>query len=171
MAVLEVISYPNALLKQKSLPVEKFDATLHRLLDDMLETMRSRNGVGLAAVQVGVHKRALLILIPREDDCQYDEDLLEVINPVITHKEGEIYWNEGCLSVPGFYEEVLRYEYITLEYQDRFGNQKTIKLKGFKAVAIQHEMDHLDGILFIDRLSLAKRKKFEKEYKRLRKER
>ena len=86
MAVLEVISYPNALLKQKSLPVEKFDATLHKLLDDMLETMRSRNGVGLAAVQVGVHKRALLILIPREDDCQYDEDLLEVINPVITHK-------------------------------------------------------------------------------------
>ncbi len=171
MAVLEIISYPNALLKQKSLAVESFDSTLHQLLDDMFETMLSRNGVGLAAVQVGVHKRALLILIPREDEKQYNEDLLEVINPVITHKEGKIYWNEGCLSVPGFYEEVCRYEYITLEYQDRFGSHKKLELKGFKAVAIQHEMDHLDGILFVDHLSLAKRKKFEKEYKRLRKER
>lgn len=170
MAVLDVLSYPNSLLKQKSLQVQNFDSALHTLLDDMLETMKARSGVGLAAVQVGVLQRVLLVLIPREDDCQYDEDLLEVINPVILHKEGEISWNEGCLSVPGFYEEVLRYENIILGYQDRFGDSKQIELSGFKAVAIQHEMDHLDGILFIDRLSLLKRKKFEKEYKRLKKE-
>ncbi len=166
MAILKVIHYPHPLLKQKSQSVTCFDAHLHQLLDDMFETMHHRNGVGLAGVQVGVLKRILLVQIPRDDGEQYQEDLLEIINPVILKQEGEILWNEGCLSVPGFYEEVKRYGSITLGYQDRFGEQKILHAKDFLAVAIQHEMDHLDGILFIDKLSILKRKKFEKELKR-----
>ena len=169
MAILKVISYPNELLRQKSSPVETFDSALHQILDDMYDTMQERRGVGLAAIQVGIPKRILLVQIPREDDQQYKEDLLEIINPVITQSSGEIFWNEGCLSVPGFYEDVKRFQFISLTYQDRFGEKKTLELEGFKAVAIQHEMDHLEGILFIDRLSLMKRKKFEKEFKRLQK--
>ncbi|RDU74002.1 peptide deformylase [Helicobacter anseris] len=166
MAVLEVVSYPNPLLKQKSKQVEIFDEDLHHLLDDMFDTMRSRNGVGLAGVQVGVLKRVLLVNIPREDGEQYKEDLLEIINPVVLNKEGDILWNEGCLSVPDFYEEVKRYHQITLGYQDRFGNEKVLQAEDFLAVALQHEIDHLDGILFVDRLSILKRKKFQKELKK-----
>lgn len=166
MAVLEVVNYPNPLLKQKSQRVETFNKELHCLLDDMFDTMRSRNGVGLAGVQVGVLKRVLLVNIPREDGEQYQEDLLEIINPVVLNKEGEILWNEGCLSVPDFYEEVKRYNKITLGYQDRFGNEKVLQAEDFLAVALQHEMDHLDGILFVDRLSILKRKKFQKELKK-----
>ncbi len=170
MAVLEVLSYPDAFLKQKSKPVNEFNDELHTLLDNMLETMHSRSGVGLAAVQVGVLKRVLLIQIPREDDKQYPQDLLEIINPVILDQSGEIIWQEGCLSVPGFYEDIKRFEKISLAYQDRFGKAQNLDLEGFQAVAVQHEMDHLEGILFIDRLSLPKRKKFEKEYRRLKKQ-
>lgn len=170
MAVLKVVHYPNAILKQKSKRVEHFDEKLHQLLDDMFETMRSREGVGLAGVQVGELKRILLVNIPREDGEQYDEDLLEIINPVILKHEGEILWNEGCLSVPDFYEEVRRYEHITLGYQDRFGNEKVLQAEGFLAVALQHELDHLDGILFIDKLSIIKRKKFEKLLKKSQKD-
>ena len=170
MAVLKVVRYPNAILKQKSKRVERFDEKLHQLLDDMFETMRSREGVGLAGVQVGELKRILLVNIPREDGEQYDEDLLEIINPVILKHEGEILWNEGCLSVPDFYEEVRRYKHITLGYQDRFGNEKVLQAEGFLAVALQHELDHLDGILFIDKLSIIKRKKFEKLLKKSQKD-
>lgn len=166
MAILKVVSYPDPLLKQKSKDVVLFDNNLHCLLDDMFETMRSRDGVGLAAVQVGVLQRILIINIPREDHQQYDEDLLEIINPVILKQEGEILWNEGCLSVPDFYEEVKRYNSLTLGYQDRFGNEKVLQAEGFLAVALQHEIDHLNGILFIDRLSILKRKKFQKELKK-----
>ncbi|MCE3036287.1 peptide deformylase [Helicobacter anatolicus] len=167
MAILEVLSYPNDILRKKSSKVEKFDSKLHVLLDDMYETMMQRDGVGLAAVQVGVLQRVLLVNIPREEDGkQYKEDLYEIINPVILHKSDEIYWDEGCLSVPGFYEKVKRYKNISLGYQDRFGNERVLKAEGFLAVAFQHEMDHLEGILFIDKLSILKRKKFEKELKK-----
>lgn len=164
--ILPILSYPDSKLKQRSSEVEVFDEKLHTLLDDMYETMLSREGVGLAGIQVNVPQRILIINIPREDKIQYKEDLLEIINPKITKKEGEIFFTEGCLSVPSFYEDVLRYDEVGLSYQDRFGNPQTLKAQGYLAVAIQHEMDHLDGILFIDRLSMMKRKKFEKEFKR-----
>lgn len=168
MAILKVLSYPNEILRKKSQNVVNFDTRLHQLLDDMYETMMHREGVGLAAVQVGVLERVLLVNIPREEDgVQYKEDLYEIINPVILNQDDEIYWNEGCLSVPNFYEEVKRYGSITLGYNDRFGNEKVLKAEGFLAVALQHEMDHLDGVLFIDKLSILKRKKFEKELKKL----
>lgn len=164
--ILPILSYPDSKLKQRSSEVEVFDEKLHTLLDDMYETMLSREGVGLAGIQVNIPQRILIINIPREDKIQYKEDLLEIINPKITKKEGEIFFTEGCLSVPSFYEDVLRYDEVELSYQDRFGNPQTLEAQGYLAVAIQHEMDHLDGILFIDRLSMMKRKKFEKEFKR-----
>lgn len=164
--ILPILSYPDSKLKQRSSEVEVFDEKLHTLLDDMYETMLSREGVGLAGIQVNVSQRILIINIPREDKIQHKEDLLEIINPKITKKEGEIFFTEGCLSVPSFYEDVLRYDEVELSYQDRFGNPQTLEAQGYLAVAIQHEMDHLDGILFIDRLSMMKRKKFEKEFKR-----
>lgn len=164
--ILPILSYPNPILKTKSSNVENFDHNLHTLLENMYETMLSREGVGLAGIQVGVAQRVLIINIPREDKIQYKEDLLEIINPVIEKKSGEIYFTEGCLSVPNFYEDVLRYDEIEISYQDRFGLVKTLHATGYLAVAIQHEMDHLNGVLFVDRLSLMKRKKFEKEFKR-----
>lgn len=169
--ILPILHYPNPLLKSKSKEVLKFDGDLHILLDNMYETMIERDGVGLAGIQVGVAKRVLIINLPREDKQQYKEDLLEIINPVINKKEGELFFTEGCLSVPNFYEDVLRFERVEIKYQDRFGIDQNLEAEGYLAVAIQHEMDHLDGILFIDRLSIIKRKKFEKEFKRFQKER
>ena len=160
--MLEVITYPNPLLRQISKPVGNFDAELHVFLDAMYDVMLARNGVGISAIQVARPIRALLICIPDEDGNQRKENLLEVINPEILEKDGEILFNEGCLSVPEFYEEVKRYSSIKISYQDRYGEQKEIFAKDYLAVAFQHEIDHLNGILFIDKLSILKRKKFEK---------
>lgn len=164
--VLEIIHYPDKLLRTISQDVKQFDNALHNLLDCMYETMIANSGVGLAAIQVAKPLRALLVNIPREDNEQYREDLLELINPVILHSEGEILWNEGCLSVPGFYEEISRFSKIEIKYQDRFGNFCEGVFNDFMAVAIQHELDHLNGVLFVDKLPLIKRKKFEKELKK-----
>lgn len=164
--ILPILSYPNPLLKQRSGEVLEFDEKLHTLLADMYETMLDKEGVGLAGIQVGVTQRILIINIPREDKKQYKEDLLEIINPKIIKKNGEIFFTEGCLSVPNFYEDVMRFDEVEIAYQDRFGKPQSLQAQGYLAVAIQHEMDHLDGVLFVDRLSMMKRKKFEKEFKR-----
>lgn len=163
---LEILKYPNPTLRKKSQPVEIFDESLHTLLDNMYETMITGNGVGLAAIQVGIAQQILLINIPREDGEQYKEDLLEIINPAFLKQEGEIEWNEGCLSVPNFYENITRFNDITLAYKNRFGEDKILKASDFLAVAIQHEIDHLNGILFVDKLPILRRKKFEKELKK-----
>ncbi|MCE3047737.1 peptide deformylase [Helicobacter kayseriensis] len=167
--VLDILHYPNPILKKRSRDVDLFNEELHQFLDDMYDTMIAKDGVGLAAIQVGRDIRALLVNIPREDKQQYKEDLLEMINPEIIHKEGEIFFSEGCLSVPNFYEDVLRFEELEVRYQDRFGNPQTLQAQGYLAVAIQHEIDHLNGVLFVDRLSIIKRKKFEKEFKKIQK--
>ncbi|MCT7560978.1 peptide deformylase [Aliarcobacter butzleri] len=164
--VREVITYPNKLLRLKSKDVEKFDSELHTLLDDMYETMIAQNGVGLAAIQVAVPLNALVINLPNEEDVQDKNDLIEAINPVITHKDGTQVFTEGCLSVPGFSEDVTRAEHIIVEYFNRFGEKQTMESEGFLAVAWQHEMEHLSGHLFIENLSIIKRKKFEKEWKK-----
>jgi peptide deformylase len=164
--IREVITYPNKLLREKSKDVEKFDEELHTLLDDMYETMIDQNGVGLAAIQVAVPLNVLIINFPNEEDIQDKEDLIEAINPVITHKDGEQVFMEGCLSVPGFNEEVKRAQHIIVEYYDRDGNKKVMESEDFLAVAWQHEMEHLAGHLFIENLSIIKRKKFEKEWKK-----
>lgn len=167
---LTIVEYPDKRLKEKSKIVEKFDQELHKLLDAMYETMMGSNGIGLAAIQVGHAKRALILNIPDENDEQSIDTLIEMINPVITQKSGVKTYQEGCLSVPSFYEDIERYESITVNYQDRDGNTKSIEADGLLSIAVQHEVDHLDGVLFIDKLSYSRRKKFEKEYKRAQKE-
>ncbi|WP_104757738.1 peptide deformylase [Helicobacter salomonis] len=167
MAILEVLQYPNKKLRMRSSEVRVFDAELHTLLDNMHETMLARKGIGLAAIQVGVPKRILIINLPQgEEETQHPEDCLEIINPVITHTEGSVLWREGCLSVPEFYEEIERHASLTLAYQDRHGTPKMLQASELLSVAIQHEIDHLNGVLFVDKLSMLKRKKFEKEFKK-----
>jgi len=168
---LNIVEYPDKRLREKSKEVKKFDASLHKLLDAMNPLMINTNGIGLAAIQIAYPIRALILNIPDEDGEQPPENLLEIINPVMTHKSGETTYQEGCLSVPQFYEDIKRYDNVIINYQDRYGNTKTLEADGLLAIAIQHEMDHLEGILFIDKLSYARRKKFEKEYKKMQKER
>ena len=167
---LKIVEYPDKILKEKSLKVEKFDNKLHQLLDAMYPIMIDTNGIGLAAIQVAHATQALILNIPDEEGEQPKENLLEIINPVLTSKDGESIYQEGCLSVPSFYEDITRFENISINYQDRDGNTKTLNADGLLSIAIQHEMDHLVGILFIDKLSYARRKKFEKEYKKMLKE-
>jgi peptide deformylase len=166
--VREIIVYPDKILKRISKEVSKFDEQLHQLLDDMYDTMRSKNGVGLAAIQIGIDVRALIINIPlEEEEGEHDqpkENTLEMINPIIIEQNGSEKFQEGCLSIPGVYEDIERAKYVKVEYYDREGNKKTIEDDDFLAIAIQHEMDHLDGKVFIEKLSFLKRKKFEKEW-------
>jgi peptide deformylase len=167
---LKIVTYPDKTLRQKSLEVENFDNELHELLDAMYPFMMQTNGIGLAAIQVAHPKRVLIINIPDEEDIQSDDNLIEMVNPVIVEKKGTTSYQEGCLSVPTFYEDIDRFEEVKVNYQDRFGNTKTLEANGLLSIAIQHEMDHLEGILFIDKLSYSRRKKFEKEYKKYQKE-
>jgi len=168
--VREIVIYPDKRLKLISKKVESFDGALHDLLDDMYETMVTRNGVGLAAIQVGVDLRVLIINVPLEkEDGEHDqpkENTLEMINPVIVEKDGSEKFQEGCLSVPGVYEDVERAKRVKVEYFDRYGEKHIIEDDGFLAVAMQHEIDHLEGKVFIEKLSYIKRKKFEKEWKK-----
>ena len=164
--IREVITYPNKLLRLKSEDVKQFDSELHTLLDDMYDTMIHQGGVGLAAIQIAIPLNVLIINIPNKEDIQDKNDLIEAINPIITHKDGTQVFTEGCLSVPGFSEDVTRAQHIVVEYFDRDGNKKVMEAEGFLAVAWQHEMEHLAGHLFIENLSIIKRKKFEKEWKK-----
>jgi len=169
--IRDIVIYPDKRLKQISKKVEVFDAKLHALLDDMYETMIAKNGVGLAAIQIGVALRVFIINVPIDDDfedksIQPKENTLECINPVFLEKEGCTKFQEGCLSVPKVYEDVERSERVKLAYQDRFGIEHIIEDDEFLAIALQHENDHLDGKLFIEKLSFMKRKKFEKEWKK-----
>jgi peptide deformylase len=168
---LKIVEYPNKKLKEKSKVVNFFDNELAKLLDSMYPIMMDSNGIGLAAIQVGHAKQVIILNIPNEDEDQPAENLLEIINPIITHKEGSTTYQEGCLSVPTFYEDIKRCELISINYQDRHGNAKTLNADGLLSIALQHEIDHLNGVLFIDKLSYFRRKKFEKEYKKMQKDR
>ncbi len=167
--VREIIIYPNPILKRKSEDVKEFDAILHKLLDDMYETMINKEGIGLAAIQIAEPLNIFIINLAREDNKQYREDLIEFINPKILKTEGETIYQEGCLSVPGFYEDVKRFDTIEVEYFDRNGKKINERLDGLKSIAFQHEFDHLQGKLFVERLSFLKRKKFDKEWKKMQK--
>ena len=167
---LKIVEYPDKTLRKKSVKVEKFDDELHQILDAMYPIMINTNGIGLAGIQVAIAQEILILNIPDEDGEQPKENLLEMINPVISEMKGETTYQEGCLSVPDFYEDIKRFETISVNYQDRDGNTKYLEADGLLSIAIQHEHDHLNGILFIDKLSSSRRRKFEKEYKRLLKE-
>ena len=167
----KIITYPSPILRKKSKDILKFDKELHNLLDDMNDTMQTFGGVGLAAIQIGIPLKVLIINIPIDDetscdnDKQLDENLIEAINPKITHQDGEILFNEGCLSVPTIHKEIKRAMNITVVYKNRYGDEQTMKCDDFLAVAWQHEIEHLNGHLFIENLSFNKRRKFEKEWK------
>lgn len=164
--IRKVITYPDKRLWNISKPVEKFDEDLHTLLDDMYETMTAYEGIGLAAIQIAVPLQALLINLVDEDGIQDKALLKEIINPVILERDGHIVYKEGCLSVPEYYEDIERSSHIKVRYQNRFGEIIEEELEDLYAIAVQHEMDHLVGHLFIEKLSYLKRKKFEKEFKK-----
>lgn len=153
---LEILQYPDPRLKEKGEPVTEFNAELHKLLDDMAETMYAANGIGLAATQVGEKRRLFVIDIGEQEEKP--RKLYEFINPKIEKGQGKITFEEGCLSVPNYTDEVTRKEKITVRYQDRHGMPQTLEAEGLLAVCIQHENDHLDGIVFVDRLSPLKRR-------------
>ncbi|MCF6355754.1 MAG: peptide deformylase [Candidatus Polarisedimenticolaceae bacterium] len=162
MALLEILRYPDSRLRNRAKPVDTIDAETRQLVDDMFETMYKASGIGLAAIQVNSTKRLLVLDISEQRD-----DPLCLINPEILSKEGESKEEEGCLSVPGIYEPVKRATHILVKALDRDGNSIELELEGLPAVCVQHEIDHLDGKLFIDHLSRLKstriRKKLEKE--------
>ncbi len=152
MAVLEIICYPDERLKQESQPVEVFDDALQAFVNDLEETMRAGpGGVGIAAPQVGVFKRIALVDVSSKPKIDHN-GFLVLINPEIIDYQGFKKGREGCMSVPDYTGNVMRADKITLEYFDIQGNKHQIESNGFEARAIQHEMDHLDGLLFLDRL-------------------
>ena len=162
MAKLKILEFPDPRLRTKAAPVEVVDDALRALIADMFETMYDAPGIGLAATQVDVHQRLLVA------DVSSDKSEPHVlINPEIIEKDGVTFTDEGCLSVPGYYEEVQRAEHIRVRFLDQGGAPTEMEARGLLAVCIQHEMDHLDGKLFVDYLSEAKRqrirKKLEKE--------
>lgn len=170
MAKLKIFEYPHPVLKQKSEKVSKIDAELHRLLDDMLETMYAAAGVGLAAPQVGVLKRVVVIDISHEDEGEKRSPLYFVNPEIIWHSEEENCQFEGCLSLPDQSAEVNRFKQVRVHYQDYDGKEKEISADGLLAVALQHEIDHLDGILYIDHISRLKRQMLLKKLQKMRQE-
>jgi peptide deformylase len=164
MAKLNILEFPDSRLTTVAKDVKNFDSALKELVEDMTETMYSANGIGLAATQVNVHQRLLVLDISDERDQPR-----VYINPQILDRSGEQVHEEGCLSVPGIYASVKRAENITIRAQDADGNAFDEKLEGLHAVCVQHEMDHLVGRLFVDYLSPLKRnmvrKKLEKQRK------
>ncbi len=178
MATLEILKYPDARLKKKSVAVKKVTPELRQLAENMLETMYAAPGVGLAAVQVGELVRLLVIdTRPTDDDDQVVEEKMTelerkvkypvvIFNPEIVVKDGATTYEEGCLSVPGFIEEVKRANYIEAQGLDIEGNPQTIKTDGLLAICLQHEMDHLEGKLFIDRISFVKSDRIKSKIKK-----
>ncbi|MEM9209583.1 MAG: peptide deformylase [Pseudomonadota bacterium] len=157
MALMNVLEFPDPRLRTKAVPVEAVNDALRALIDDMFETMYAAPGIGLAATQVDVHKRLLVADVSSEKDAPH-----ALINPTILEKDGIVITEEGCLSVPGFYAEVERAEKIRVAYLDRDGDQQETEMEGLLAVCVQHEIDHLDGKLFVDYLSEAKRQRIRK---------
>ena len=166
MAIRSILEFPDPRLRTRAQPVTRFDADLHRVIDDMLETMYAAPGIGLAATQVDVHLRLVVIDIS-EDRNQP----LILINPEIVSREGEIATEEGCLSVPGYFDEVKRASKIRVRAQDRDGNFFERDCEDILSVCVQHEMDHIDGKLFVDYLSNLKRERVRKKLEKERKER
>ncbi|GAC26726.1 peptide deformylase [Paraglaciecola mesophila KMM 241] len=162
MAILDVLRFPDERLRTVATPVDKIDSSIKTLVSDMLETMKDENGIGLAATQIDVHKRVVVI------DVSEEQDKPQVfINPEITHMDGTTISEEGCLSVPNNYAKVERAEKITVKALDENGDAFTLDADGLLAICIQHELDHLKGKLFVDYLSPLKRQrirtKLEKE--------
>jgi len=172
MAILPIIETPDPILRQISTPVEKVNDELRALIDDMFETMYAAPGIGLAAIQVGVPKRLLVIDLqePKEEGGEPERDPLVFINPEILEASDTLQvYSEGCLSVPEMYAEVERPDRIRARWLDRDGKPHEEELDGLLGICLQHEMDHLEGILFIDHLSRLKRDMILKKLAKIRK--
>jgi peptide deformylase len=154
MAVRSVRIYGDPVLRQRTREVTTFDESLRQLIADMYDTMKVYNGVGLAANQIGVSQRVLVVDVPIDDELH---ERFALVNPVLSHPAGGETGEEGCLSIPGIYEDVRRAQTVRIHAQDEHGQPIERTVDGYLARAIQHEVDHLDGVLFIDRLSLLKR--------------
>jgi len=162
MAILDVLRFPDERLRTVAKKVDNVDKSIISLISDMFDTMRDENGIGLAATQVNVHKQLVVMDVSENQDTP-----MVFINPEITHREGKTISEEGCLSVPNNYAQVERAEKITVSALDKVGEPFTLEAEGLMAICIQHELDHLKGILFVDYLSPLKRQriktKLEKE--------
>ena len=155
MALKEILTEPNKILREKSLPVDKVDKDLQQLMNDMLETMYAAPGIGLAAIQVGVPKRVIVLDLSKKDE---PKNPMYFVNPEIIKKsENNSTYEEGCLSVPGQFAEIVRPDKCHIKYLDYFGQFKELMAENMLATCIQHEIDHLEGILFIDHLSKLKK--------------
>ncbi|WP_425068665.1 peptide deformylase [Reyranella sp.] len=168
MALLPILTAPDPRLKKKSLPVDTVDAGVRQLMDDMLETMYDAPGIGLAAPQVGVLKRVIVLDIDREDT---KTGPLFMANPeIVAASDEDVSYEEGCLSVPDHYSDVVRPATVTVRYLDRDGKQQDLACEGLLATCVQHEIDHLDGVLFIDHISALKRNMILRKLLKARKE-
>ncbi|MCC6932394.1 MAG: peptide deformylase [Deltaproteobacteria bacterium] len=167
MAILEILTYPNPILKKACAPVTDVNDELRKFLDDMLETMYQNAGIGLAAIQVGRLIRAIVVDIREDERGSSESKVHKLINPEILEKEGSKKCEEGCLSVPGVREEVIRAEKIKVRALNENGKKVEFIAEGLLAICIQHEIDHLDGILFVDRLSKLRRTMIKKKLNKL----
>ncbi len=166
MAVLEILTYPHPTLRKRSKEVERIDEEIERLLHDMAETMYEANGVGLAACQIGVPQRVIVLDVSPIDP---QHGFFAMINPEIVFQEGEVDHEEGCLSVPDFFEKVKRIERIRVKGMSPDGKEIEVTGEGILAFALQHEIDHLNGILILDRLSHLKREVYRDKLKKKKK--
>jgi peptide deformylase len=167
----DVLIWPDPRLKAKSRPVAAVDTAVRKIVDDLIETMYAQDGVGLAAPQIGVSQRIVVIDRRPQVDPDKPEQPIVLINPVLLGGKGEAIWNEGCLSVPGEFEDVQRFEIITVRALNREGQPFEITdAAGLFGIALQHETDHLDGTLFVDHLSTLKRELIRRRMKRLKSE-
>ena len=166
--VRDILIWPDPILKKKAAPVSRVDEQIRGLVKDLFETMYAADGVGLAAPQIGVLQRVIVLdTRPRQPESRP----IAMINPEIVAMEGETTYNEGCLSIPGEAEDVDRAAVVTVRYLDPDGNEQTLTTDGLLAIAVQHETDHLDGTMFVDRISALKRDLIRKRMKRLKAER
>jgi peptide deformylase len=155
MSVKTILTEPNKILRQVSEPVEKVGIIEQKIMDDMLDTMYAANGIGLAAIQIGIPKRIIVMDISKDEN---KKEPMYFVNPIVKNKNSEkAVYEEGCLSVPGQFAEIERPNMCDIEYLDYTGNKKLLKADSLLATCIQHEMDHLEGILFIDYLSKLKK--------------
>jgi peptide deformylase len=161
--ILEIKTFPDEVLRKKSTPVETVDDNIKELLDNMAETMYNAPGIGLAAPQVGVNKRVIVIDITGPEE---KSGLMKIVNPEILEMDGEVVGEEGCLSVPEEYAEVKRAEKIKVKFLDENSVEHIIEADGLLARAFQHEIDHLDGVLFIDKISPLKREFIKKRVRK-----
>ena len=169
MSIYSVVKFGNQALREKAKPVERVDADIRQLASDMLSSMYAENGLGLAAEQIGRDEAICVIDVPKDDTCGIAMPLV-LINPKVVATEGEQVGQEGCLSFPGIYINVLRAEHATVEYMDLEGDQKTVETSGLLSRAVQHELDHLNGVLLVDHMSAVQRVANSGKLKRLKRD-